>query len=98
MRTLLLTLCLVSSFISDVAASETLCAEREQLVDQLVSEFGEHLAMVKDVKGEGLLEIHVSADSGTWTALLTKSWDLSCVVADGEDAPVPDILEVNPEV
>lgn len=54
--------------------------------------------MVKDVKGEGLLEIHVSADSGTWTALLTKSWDLSCVVADGEDAPVPDILEVNPEV
>ncbi|MDX1484855.1 MAG: hypothetical protein R3229_10260 [Alphaproteobacteria bacterium] len=77
-----------------VKAEEVVCTEREEMVEQLVSDFDEHLAAVRDIKGEGLLEIHVSAQTGSWTALLTKHWNLSCILADGDDAPVPDILKL----
>jgi len=67
--------------------------EREPLVEQLVSEFDEQLIAVWDISGEGLLELHASDHTGSWTVLLTKSWDLSCVVGDGRDGPTQDIFE-----
>lgn len=76
-------------------ANEIVCVDRERMVERLVSDFGEQLAAVKFVEGEGLFEIHLSASTGTWTALLTKSDYLSCVTADGEHAPVPDFLEAD---
>jgi len=79
---------------SDVAKAEDIyCSDREEIVDELVSGYGEQLAAVKDIKGEGLLEIHVSARTGSWTALLTTAGRLSCIVADGKDAPIPEFLE-----
>jgi hypothetical protein len=67
--------------------------EREQLVGQLVSDFDEQLVAVRDIKGEGLLELHSSGHTGSWTILLTKSWGHSCVVGDGLGDPTQDILE-----
>ena len=74
-------------------AEDILCSDREEIVEELVSKYDEQLAAVIDIKGEGLLEIHVSARSGSWTALLTTAGRLSCVVADGDDAPVPEFLQ-----
>jgi hypothetical protein len=79
---------------SDIAKAEKIfCSDREEIVEELISEYDEQLAAVKEIKGEGLLEIHVSARTGSWTALLTKAGRLSCILADGKDAPVPEFLQ-----
>ena len=98
MRILVLSISLFLACIFPAGAEEIVCTDRDQMVERLVLDFGEQLAAVKDIKGEGLLEIHVSARNGTWTALLTKNWGLSCVVGNGEDAPIPDFLENNLDV
>jgi hypothetical protein len=98
MRILVLSISLFLVCTFPAAAEEIVCTDREQMVERLVSDFGEQLAAVKEIKGEGLLEIHVSARNGTWTALLTKTWALTCVVGNGEDAPIPDFLEIAPGV
>ena len=98
MRSLALTISLILACTFPTAADDIVCTDREQMVERLVSDFGEQLAAVKDLKGEGLLEIHVSARTGTWTALLPRPWDLTCVVGNGEDAPIPDFLESMPGV
>ena len=73
-------------------AGELFCSAREDVVQELVADYDEQLAAVRDMKGEGLLEIHVSPRTGTWTALLTRSGQLSCVVASGDNAPIPEFL------
>jgi hypothetical protein len=93
MRSFLLSLVLVFAVTFSAAAEEIVCNDRERIVESLVSDFGEQLAEVKDIEGEGLLEIHVSALTGSWTALLTKTWKLSCVVGNGHDANIPELLD-----
>jgi hypothetical protein len=60
------------------------CLNRSVMIDTLISEYGEQLAEVREIKGKGLLEFHVSPKDGTWTALLTKSNGVSCVLGVGE--------------
>lgn len=60
------------------------CRVRSAMIDTLIDEYGEQLVEVREVKGQGLLEFHVSPDDGTWTALLTKSNGVSCVLGIGE--------------
>lgn len=88
----LVCLCLLT-LSSPAEAEKTYCSDREDVVEELVADYGEQLAAVRDIKGEGLLEIHVSARTGTWTALLTRPGNLSCVVASGSDAPIPEFLD-----
>ncbi len=72
------------------------CRDRSALIDALVDEYGEQLVEVHEVRGEGLLEFHVSPEEGTWTALLTKSNGVSCVIGFGEgiDPDKPLALKV----
>ena len=60
------------------------CLDRSVMVDTLITQYGEQLAEVREIKGTGLLEFHVSAQEGTWTALLTNGAGVSCVLAVGE--------------
>lgn len=60
------------------------CLDRSVMVDTLIAEYGEQLAEVREIKGKGLLEFHVSPNEGTWTALLTNGHGVSCVLAVGE--------------
>lgn len=92
-RALLVFIFCVFALPSYGAADENVCMERELLVEQLVLELDEQLLAVWDLGGEGLLELHASAHTGSWTVLLTKSWDLSCVVGDGWNGRIQDILE-----
>lgn len=86
-------LCFLLLGVSSVANAEQIfCSDREGVVEELVADYGEQLAAVKDIEGEGLLEIHVSTRTGSWTALLTRPGKLSCVVASGYDAPIPEFL------
>lgn len=73
-------------------AQQRNCHDRNRLIDALVSDYGEQLAEVHEVKGGSLLEFHVSPNNGSWTALLTdRDEDRSCVLASG-DGLDPDKL------
>ncbi|MDH3242532.1 MAG: hypothetical protein OEO83_17905 [Alphaproteobacteria bacterium] len=67
-----------------VSADTTPCLVRSMMIDTLISDYGEQLAEVREIKGTGLLEFHVSPKDGTWTAVLTKPNGMSCVLAVGE--------------
>ena len=81
-------------------AEATACLDRSTMVDTLVHEYGEQLAEVREIKGKGLLEIHISPDAGTWTAVLTSPEGISCVLAVGEglDPKKSGIVEVDHEI
>lgn len=66
------------------AAEEMTCLDRSQMIDTLVDQYGEQLAEVRMVENEGLIEMHVSPRSGSWTALLTDEDGVSCVIAVGK--------------
>jgi hypothetical protein len=72
------------------------CLNRSVMIDTLITEYGEQLAEVREIKGKGLLEFHVSPKDGTWTALLTKGNGVSCVLGVGEgiDPSKPEALQV----
>jgi hypothetical protein len=65
-------------------AESIACFDRSVMIDTLIHEYGEQLTEVREFTGKGLLEIHVSAEDGTWTALLTDYQGVSCVLAVGE--------------
>ncbi len=67
-----------------VSAPTKPCLVRSMMVDTLITDYGEQLAEVREIKGKGLLEFHVSPKDGTWTAVLTKPDGVSCVVAVGD--------------
>ncbi len=69
------------------------CLDRSMMIDTLITEYGEQLAEVREIKGKGLLEFHVSPKEGTWTALLTNGNGVSCVLAVGEGID-PDKTEI----
>ncbi|HEX9809354.1 MAG TPA: hypothetical protein VGC25_07085 [Alphaproteobacteria bacterium] len=91
---------LVAVGFSAHGAEQRTCIDRSRLVDALVEDYGEQLAEVREVKGQGLLEFHVSPTEGTWTALLTDDDGISCVLATGEglDPAKNPILKAGTEV
>lgn len=64
--------------------SQTICIDRTDMLDRLAAEFEEHLAEVKMIEDQGLLEFLKSPTKGTWTMILTKPSGTSCVIATGE--------------
>ena len=76
------------------------CLHRSVMVDTLIAEYGEQLAEVREIKGTGLLEFHVSSDIGSWTAVLTSSEGISCVLATGQglEPKKSHIVEVGQEI
>ncbi len=67
-----------------LAMAQTIWFDRTDMLDRLAAEFEEHLAEVKLIKDQGLLEFLKSPTKGTWTVILTKPSGTSCVIATGE--------------
>lgn len=67
-----------------LALAQIICIDRTDMLDRLAAEFEEHLAEVKMIKDQGLLEVLKSSTKGTWTVILTKPSGTSCVIATGE--------------
>ena len=67
------------------------CAPRAALVDKLSSAYSETREGAGLRTGTQILEIWTSAETGTWTVLITRADGLSCIVASGthwlRDAP-----------
>ena len=76
------------------------CLDRSVMLDILITNYGEQLAEVSEIEGRGLLEFHVSSDVGSWTAVLTSSEGISCVLATGQGLEPKNshIVEVGHEI
>jgi hypothetical protein len=64
------------------------CELRDTLVKQLSSKYSEQLAVggLQKVQGtQALMEIWASAETGTFTVLVTNANGISCIVAAGTD-------------
>lgn len=60
------------------------CAQRDLVISKLENSFGESRLAV-GLRGQAsLLEIWASAESGTWTILVTNTDGISCVMASGD--------------
>lgn len=82
---ILLTLTLAGVSTPAVAAK---CAERDQIVDRLQSNYAEHLTvggLQRVQNSTSVMEIWSSQETGTYTVLLTKPNGTSCIVAAGTD-------------
>jgi len=77
------------------------CAARDAIVDRLQQKYSERLAaggLQPLSGGASVIELWASAETGTFTVLLTRASGISCSVAAGTDYfrtpdadPVPDI-------
>lgn len=66
------------------AMAQTACAPRDQMIAKLQSSYGED-RMGAGLRGEAsLFEVWASADSGTWTILVTDTEGVSCIMASGD--------------
>ena len=66
------------------AFAQSTCAPRDHIVTELEKSYGERNTGAGLKGSDAIYEIWTSADSGTWTILLTKADGISCVVAAGE--------------
>lgn len=76
--------------ISPTAAQDRPCAERNNVVDTLDTQYKESPRAIGLVSQEAVLEIFVS-ETGTWTVVVTDPQGVSCVLAAGqswEEIPV----------
>ncbi len=67
-----------------IAAAQTFCADRAEVLDHLAAEYGEQLTAVKMIENYGLVEVLRSPSKGTWTIILSKPSGISCMLAAGE--------------
>jgi len=72
------------------------CALRESVVNKLESRYSEKL-LVRGLQSQNsLMEIFASADTGTFTVLITNPEGISCIVSAGTDLLVEDQKSTQP--
>jgi len=77
------------------AASQTVCAPRQPLVDGLASKFGE-VPTARGLGANAVVEV-LAAPDGQWTILVTQPNGLACVVMTGRHwQPLPPALVGDP--
>jgi len=64
-------------------AQSSNCAPRAQVLERLVSDFGESVTF-EGLFGQGIFELHLSTETGTWTATVTLPTGVTCVFASGQ--------------
>ena len=67
----------------DATAQDTPCAQRNNVIDTLDSQYKESPRAIGLVSKEAVLEIFVS-ETGTWTVVVTDPAGVSCVLAAGQ--------------
>lgn len=75
---------LLLPFTPAAEAQPRTCAERNSVVDRLEKRFGEVRQAVGLNRQNGVIELFASADTGTWTILLTSPDGVSCLIASGD--------------
>ena len=65
--------------------AQTNCAERTTVTERLAGKYGEVFAGGGLKNAEAIFEVWKSAESGTWTIIMTLPNGQSCVMAAGTD-------------
>jgi hypothetical protein len=60
------------------------CADRAQVVSRLEERYGETLQSMGLHQNNNLLEVYASAETGTWTILVTRPDGIACLIAAGQ--------------
>lgn len=68
-----------------VTAQGTLCSARAEMVERLQSRFGEIRTGAGLASDNGVVEVFTSAETGTWTIIVTTPGGRSCMVAAGDN-------------
>lgn len=79
-----------------VQAQQTTCAERETVVAQLAERYGETRQSMGLGQNNAVVEVFASADTGTWTIVVTLPSGMTCLVASGEswEAQAGDVAQL----
>lgn len=59
------------------------CAERTKVIERLVAKYGESRQMIGLAGRNGVVEMHASPDTGTWTITVTSAAGVTCLIAAG---------------
>ena len=65
------------------------CGTRDAVVDALANGYGEQFAGAGLQSETRMMEVWTSAESGTWTILMTRADGTTCIVASGTDWRMP---------
>ena len=85
MRILLSSLFALGVFSAVPAAAQgNVCGQREMIVQRLLEQYGETRQSMGLQRNNGVVEVFASAESGTWTILVTLPNGMTCLVAAGE--------------
>ncbi len=60
------------------------CGQRTQVVERLSEKYGETRQSMGLAQNNGVLEVFASAESGTWTIVITLPSGMTCLVAAGD--------------
>lgn len=82
------------AFTGTNAQAQMVCGKRESIIAQLEKKYGETRRSVGLQQGRGIVEIYASAETGSWTILVTDTRGKSCLMAAGEAYQSEQIAEI----
>ncbi|WP_430938041.1 hypothetical protein [Rhodovulum sp. YNF3179] len=68
------------------------CGDRQTVIDRLETRFGETRQSIGLGRGDRVVELFASTETGSWTIIVTRPDGVSCLLATGdafEDIIVP---------
>ena len=84
-RMLLCTAVLCGAIMASTNAAEARsCGDRAKIIERLQSKYGEERNGAGLASNNGIVEVFSSAETGTWTIIVTMPSGRSCLVAAGE--------------
>jgi hypothetical protein len=69
---------------NDVSAQTRNCADHAQIVERLATSYGESRQSVGLSSDNAMVEIFASAETGSWTIVVTRPDGPSCLIAAGQ--------------
>lgn len=66
------------------AQQRNMCADRELVIKRLTGDFGETRKSMGLAANNGIVEVHSSDSTGTWTITVTHPNGMTCLLAAGQ--------------
>lgn len=83
--------------LSSVAAAETQCDERENVLKLLSKKYKENPVAIGVTNNGGLVEVLSANEGSTWSIIVTTPKGMSCLVAAGEGWRDIEAAALDPE-
>lgn len=74
---------LATDFAQAQTARRNMCAERQVVLKKLTGQYGETRRSMGLAASRGIVELHASGDTGSWTITVTHPNGMTCLVAAG---------------